>query len=363
MRVLVAMSGGVDSSVAAALLADRLGRDQVVGTTLKLWGGESDSGCCSVADVDDARRVADQLGLDHHVFNFAATFDERVVEPYVRGHAEGRTPNPCIECNRHLKFDRLMERAVDLGFDAVATGHHARRAVTAEGRFRLCRGADPDKDQSYVLAMLGQEQLARSLFPVGEMTKTDVRAEAHRRGLRTAGKPDSQDVCFIRSDQGRSGFLGERVALHPGRMVDHATGEELGAVEAVELVTVGQRRGMGHSGDGRRRFVTAVDVPARRVMVGPPEAAYAPDVALHTVTWVDGDPTVGGAGGPGDPRATAVLAQCSAHGPAAAAEMTRCGDGLAVRFDRAQRRIAPGQTVALYDPCRPDEVVGSGIVR
>jgi tRNA-specific 2-thiouridylase len=358
MRVLVAMSGGVDSSVAAALLADRLGRDQVVGATLKLWGGASDSGCCSVADVEDARRVADQLGLAHHVFNFTATFEERVVDPYVRGHTEGRTPNPCIECNRHVKFDRLLGRAVDLGFDAVATGHHARRTETPDGRFRLCRGADAGKDQSYVLAMLGQEQLARSLFPVGEMTKDEVRSEARRRGLRTAGKPDSQDVCFIRSDQGRSGFLGDRVPLHPGRLVDHDTGEELGAVDAVELVTVGQRRGMGHGGDGRRRFVTAVDVPARRVSVGPPEAAYAPDVALGSVTWVDADPVEGATEG------TEVVAQCSAHGrPVPARVFPDGGGGLLVRFATAQRRIAPGQTVALYDPRRSDEVVGSGIVR
>ena len=361
------MSGGVDSSVAAALLAERLGPDQVVGATLKLWGGASDSGCCSVADVEDARRVADQLGLVHHVFNFADDFEARVVEPYVRGHAEGRTPNPCIECNRHLKFDRLLERATDLGFDAVATGHHARRRTTADGRLRLCRGADPRKDQSYVLAMLGQEQLARTVFPVGELTKAAVREEAHRRGLRTAAKPDSQDVCFIRSDEGRAGFLEERMPLHPGRLVDHGTGEDLGSVDAVEVVTVGQRRGMGHGGDGRRRFVTAVDVPARRVMLGPPEAACAPEVVLHTVTWVDGDPTTGrpaGSGGIG------LIAQCSAHGrpvPALVsghdAGESGHGAGLVVRFDTRQRRIAPGQTVALYDPHRPDEVVGSGIAR
>ncbi len=357
MRVLVAMSGGVDSSVAAALLADRLGRDHVVGATLKLWGGESDSGCCSVADVDDARRVADQLGLVHHVFNFAATFEDRVVAPYVRGHAEGRTPNPCIECNRHLKFDRLLERAVHLGFDAVATGHHARRAETPDGRFRLCRGADRDKDQSYVLAMLGQDQLARVVFPVGELTKAGVRAEARRRGLRTAAKPDSQDVCFIRSEEGRAGFLADRIPLHPGRLVDDRSGADLGAVEAVELVTVGQRRGMGHGADGRRRFVTAVDVPARRVRVGPPEAACAPEVALHTVTWVDGDPTGDGTVPVG------LVAQCSAHGRPVPVEVARAGGGLVVRFDSAQRRIAPGQTVALYDPHRPDEVVGSGIAR
>jgi tRNA-uridine 2-sulfurtransferase len=367
MRVLVAMSGGVDSSVAAALLADQLGADRVVGATLKLWGGDSDSGCCSVADVDDARRVADELGLVHHVFNFAEAFEARVVEPYVQGHAAGRTPNPCIECNRHVKFDRLLERADDLGFDAVATGHHARRTRTPDGRYRLCRGADPLKDQSYVLAMLGQDQLARVLFPVGDSTKAEVRAEALRRGLRTATKPDSQDVCFIRSDEGRAGFLGDRLPLHPGRKVDHRSGEDLGLVDAVELVTVGQRRGMGHSGDGRRRFVTAVDVPSRRVMLGPPEAAYADRVELDTVTWVDTDPTDGGpedggADGTG-PDGVGLVAQCSAHGRPVAAEVSRTAGGLVVRFAAAQRRIAPGQTVALYDPQRPDEVVGSGIAQ
>jgi len=374
MRVLVAMSGGVDSSVAAALLVDRFGRDQVVGATLKLWGGPSDSGCCSVADVEDARRVADQLGLVHHVFNFSAVFEERVVRPYVQGHAEGTTPNPCIECNRHVKFDRLFERARSLGFDAVATGHHARCIRAADGRYRLCRGADTGKDQSYVLAMLGQDQLRRTLFPVGDLTKAQVRDEAHRRGLRTAGKPDSQDVCFIRSDQGRQAFLAERVPLHPGRLVDQLTGRDLGPVEAVEAVTVGQRRGMGHGTDGRRRFVTAVDVPARRVLVGPPESAHTGVVRLHTVTWVaaalagpdgpDGPPGPDGPDGPSRPDSTpgpAAIAQCSAHGRPVPCRVTPSPDGLTVTFDTPQRRIAPGQTVALYDVDDPDSVVGSGI--
>ncbi len=353
VRVLVAMSGGVDSSVAAALAAEWYGRDQVVGATLKLWGGSSDSGCCSVADVEDARRVADQLGLVHHVFNFTADFDEHVVGPYLRGHLEGRTPNPCIECNRHLKFDRLLARAAALGFDAVATGHHARRTTGTDGRHRLRRGADPAKDQSYVLAMLGQDQLARCLFPVGHLTKAEVRTEAARLGLRTAAKPDSQDVCFIRSDQGRSGFLGDRADLHPGRLVDHETGEDLGAVEAVELVTVGQRRGMGHGRDGRRRFVTAVDVPARRVTVGPAEAAHAGGVDLHTVAWVDRPRRRGRA-----------LAQCSAHGvPVDCSIAPSDRSGLSIHFDRPQRRVAPGQTVALYDPAEPSAVLGSGIAR
>lgn len=356
MRVLVAMSGGVDSSVAAALLARRFGPDQVVGATLKLWGGSSDSGCCSVADVEDARRVAEQLGLVHHVFNFGAEFEERVVDPYVRGHAEGATPNPCIECNRHIKFDRLLERTRSLGFDLLATGHHA-RCVAADGRFRLRRGADPLKDQSYVLAMLGQEQLARCIFPVGQMTKAEVRDEAARLGLRTAAKPDSQDVCFIRSDEGRAGFLGARVRLHPGRLVDHHSGEDLGSVDAVELVTVGQRRGMGHGTDGARRFVTSVDVPARRVSLGPAEATLVHRVRLHTVAWVDGaPPAIDGHGAP-------IVAQCSAHGRPVPGVVRCIADEVTVEFAARQRRVAPGQTVAMYDPDDPEMVVGSGIVR
>ena len=342
MRVLVAMSGGVDSSVAAALLLAE-GHD-VVGATMKLWGGAGDSGCCSVADVEDARRVAQQLGVAHHVFNFTDDFDARVVAPYVAAHAAGRTPNPCIECNRHLKFDRFLVRARRLGFDAVATGHHAR--VTAEaGRWQLRRGADAGKDQSYVLAMLGQDQLARVLLPVGRLTKVEVRERAAALGLRTAAKPDSQDVCFITSTGGREAFLGPRIGLHPGRLVDAATGEDVGAVPAVELVTVGQRRGMG-GGPGGRRYAVAVDVAAGTVTVGSEADAHAGRVAFDpaTVSWVD-QPVR-----PGAP----VVAQASAHGAPAAATWDGAGIGWAV----PQRRVAPGQTVVLYDG---DRVLGAGV--
>jgi tRNA-uridine 2-sulfurtransferase len=350
MRVLVAMSGGVDSSVAAALLVER-GHD-VVGATLKLWGGASDSGCCSVADVEDARRVAQQLGIDHHVFNLTEDFDHHVVSPYVAEHARGRTPNPCIECNRSLKFDRLLGRAERLGFDRLATGHHAR--VTGNDQFRrLRRGADPLKDQSYVLSMLGQDALARVLFPVGEMTKEKVREQARRLGLRTATKPDSQDVCFIGSAEGRQGFLSGRLELHRAEVVD-TEGRRAGSVEAVELVTVGQRRGMGHGNDGTRRYVTAVDVASRRVTVGSAAEVLRASVVLagHSLTWVDR---------PLDTGARAV-AQVSAHGRPVPCTV-EAGDRLdvVVRFDDPQRPVAPGQTVALYDAFDPDAVVGAGI--
>ena len=343
MRVLVAMSGGVDSSVAAALLRDE--GHHVVGATLKLWGGASDSGCCSVADVEDARRVAQQLGVDHHVFNFTDDFEERVVGPYADAHAAGRTPNPCIECNRHLKFDRLLDRAVRLGFDAVATGHHA-RVVPGGGRWQLRRGADAAKDQSYVLSMLGQERLERILLPVGEMTKADVRARAAALGLRTAAKPDSQDVCFISRGGGRRAFLAPRIPLHPGRVVDAVTGQQVGTVPAVELVTVGQRRGLG-PGDGVRRYAWSVDVATATVVAGTAAGACADEVVLDagSLSWVDGPVAPG----------TPVLAQTSAHGPAAPGVF----EGGAVRWEEPQRRVAPGQTVALYDG---DMVLGAATV-
>ena len=352
MRVLVAMSGGVDSSVAAALLVEE--GHEVVGATLKLWGGESDSGCCSVGDVEDARRVAQQLGIEHHVFNLTDEFERAVVAPYVGEHARGRTPNPCIECNRTMKFDRLLRRAERLGFDRLATGHHAR--VTGgdeDGRpMRLRRGADAAKDQSYVLSMLDQAALARVVFPVGEMTKADVRAHAERLGLRTAAKPDSQDVCFIGSTVGREGFLSRRIELHGGDVVD-AAGQPAGSVDAVELVTVGQRRGMGHGSDGARRYVTHVDVAARRVVVGGASDVLRSAVVLPwpTLTWVD-EPLSSG---------TRAVAQVSAHGRPVPCTVELDEVGAVVRFDDPQRAVAPGQTVALYDAREPDAVVGAGI--
>lgn len=345
MRVMLAMSGGVDSSVAGALLLEQ-GHD-VVGVTMKLWGGDSDTGCCSVSDVDDARRVAQQLDIDHLVFNFGNDFDRHVVTPYVAAHAAGVTPNPCVECNRHVKFDRLLRRADQLGFDAVATGHHARVRRTAEGRYALERGADAAKDQSYVVHMLDQAALARTLFPVGDVDKATVRRLAAARGLRTAAKPDSQDVCFISSRGGREQFLGDRIPFRPGRVVDRS-GAAVGTVPAVELVTIGQRRGLGLPGGGPKRYVIDVDVDAGEVVVGDDRDLFDDGLTVTAVTWTD-EPV------DGDARV-----QCSAHGAAHPARIAVEGGGVRVRWAVPQRRVAPGQSVVFYDVA-DRRVLGGGI--
>lgn len=328
------MSGGVDSSVAAALLRDA-GHD-VVGVTLKLWGGPSDSGCCSVRDVDDARRAADALGLVHHTFDFSDEFVRHVVAPYAADHREGRTPNPCIECNRHLKFAAVLDRARALGFDAVATGHHARVVEHPDGTRSIGRGADVAKDQSYVLHVLGQPELARTLLPLGHLTKPEVRQLAADLGLRTATKPDSQDVCFITRTEGRGAFLGERIELTPGRVVDRA-GSPLGTVEAVELVTIGQRRGLGLAGGGRPRYVVEVDRASATVVVGDRDDLLVEAQPVRGLRWVR------------EPVAGEVLVQCSAHGRALPAVIDPLDDDRAlVRWAKPQRRVAAGQSVVAY---------------
>ncbi len=346
MRVLVMMSGGVDSSVAAALLRDE-GHD-VVGVTLKLWGGESDSGCCSISDVDDARRVADRLGIDHHTFNFGDAFTDHVVAPYASEHAAGRTPNPCIECNRHIKFAAVDERARALGFDSVATGHHARIATLADGTRRVRRGADRAKDQSYVLHMLDQDQLARTMFPIGHLDKSEVRRLAAGLDLRTATKPDSQDVCFITKTQGRSAFLGDNIPLTRARVVDR-DGEQVGSVAAVELVTIGQRKGLGLAGGTDPRYVVGIDRPSATVTVGARADLLVTEQQVDAVTWAD------------QPVSGPVHVQGSAHGVAEPADLELdpgSADRLAITWATPQRKIAPGQSLVFYDG---DQVIGGGL--
>ncbi len=341
MKVIVAMSGGVDSSVAAAEL--KAAGHEVVGVTMRLWGGESDTGCCSVSDVDDARRVAQQLNIDHLVFNFSDDFDKHVVAPYVQAHVDGITPNPCIECNRHLKFDRLSERARLLGFDAVATGHHARIERDDEGTLRLTRGADDAKDQSYVVHMLDQAELAYTMFPVGHLTKAQVRERAVELGLRTATKPDSQDVCFISKTGGRETFLGNRIPFRKAEVVNE-DGTPAGKVEALELVTIGQRKGLGIPGGGPKQYVVEVDTPNARVVIGEESSLYRNSVDVAQIIWSDsGDlerlMTTGD-----------VLVQSSAHGAAVSATVEILGpDSLRIHWAQPQRRIAPGQSIVLYN--------------
>ena len=355
MKVLAALSGGVDSSVAAALLLEQ--GHEVVAVTMKLWGGESDTGCCSVSDVEDARRSAAQLGVEHHVFNFADDFQRHVVGPYVEEHLAGRTPNPCVECNRHLKFDVLLRRAEVLGFDAVATGHHARVVELSGGGRRIGRGRDAAKDQSYVLYPLTAADLERVLLPIGDMTKDEVRRRAGELGLRTAAKPDSQDVCFITRRDGRAAFVAERAELHPGRIVD-GSGAELGTVDAVELVTIGQRRGLELAGGSGRRFVTDLDVAARTVTVGTADELRRDRLEVDAVVWAHG------------PVEGAVAVQCSAHGTPAPGTLTAGPDGSAsLVWDRPQRRVAPGQSIVFYQDLPIDDgragavVVGGGLAR
>jgi tRNA-specific 2-thiouridylase len=336
-RVLVAMSGGVDSSVAAALLVES-GFD-VTGVTMKLWGGESDSGCCSVSDIEDARRVAAQLDIPHYVFNFSDDFDRAVVDPYVTEYTAGRTPNPCVECNRTMKWGRLFDRALALGYDAVATGHHA-RVRTAGGAHELWRGADAAKDQSYVLYMLGQRELARTMLPVGELTKADVRAHAARLGLRTATKAESMDVCFI-TRGGREQFLATRASETSGDIVS-ADGATLGRHDGVSAFTIGQRRGLGVA-VGERRFVIDIDAPTATVTLGRRGDLLRDAVALTNLLVVGERPS------PED----ALDIQTRAHGIPARGRLV----DERVEYERPQLRVAPGQVVAFYDG---DRLLGGG---
>jgi tRNA-uridine 2-sulfurtransferase len=348
VRVLAAMSGGVDSAVAAARAVDA-GHD-VVGVHLALSQTpdalrSGSRGCCSREDAGDARRAADVLDIPFYVWDFAARFSEDVVDDFVAAYAAGRTPNPCLRCNERIKFSALLERALALGFDAVCTGHYARNLG---GELR--RAVDADKDQSYVLAVLTRHQLARAMFPIGDTPKPAVRAEAAERGLRVADKPDSHDICFIPSGDTRA-FLTARLGRRPGAVVDAETGAELARHDGVHGFTVGQRKGLGvdaPAADGRPRYVLGIEPVSGTVRVGPAAALDVRTIAGERAVWAAGHP-------PADRFDCEV--QVRAHGGRAPATATVEGGGVVVELGEPLRGVAPGQAVALYRPDPGGDVV------
>ena len=353
MRVLVAMSGGVDSSVAAARMVEA-GHD-VVGVHLALSAAPGTlrtgaRGCCSREDAGDARRVADVLDIPFYVWDFADRFSEAVIDDFVSSYARGETPNPCVRCNERIKFSALAARALALGFDAVATGHYAR---LSDGRLR--RAVDRDKDQSYVLGVLTAEQLRHAVFPIGDTPKSQIRQEAARRGLAVAEKPDSHDICFIPSGDTRA-FLGARIGVRRGTVID-AGGTVLAEHDGVHGFTIGQRKGLGIAGpgpEGRPRYVTGIDADTGTVHVG--------DAAELDVWTLTGDRPVFTSGvAPSGPVECAV--QVRAHGGIADGVAELRGGQLVIDLRAPLRGVAPGQTMVLYRP-DPDgeEVTASATI-
>ena len=346
MRALVAMSGGVDSSVAAALMKEQ--GWEVMGVTMKLWQGPDGeaptAGCCTVSDAEDARRVAARLDIPYYVWDYTEEFMSGVVGGFIDDYLTGRTPNPCVECNRTVKFSRLLAHADALEYDLVVTGHYAR--ITSDGgRYRLWRGVDPGKDQSYVLSMLGQDQLSRLRFPVGDLTKDQTRRMATRLGLRTAQKPDSQDICFVGQGNYREFLAEQGVAPAQGPII-HQDGRLLGVHHGITNFTIGQRRGLGVA-VGEPLYVTDIDADSGIVRVGDRSDLGVDEATLENMSWVD------------RPVTGALLAQYRAHGRAVPAEVSLDDELTTVRFSEPQEALARGQTLALYID---EEVVGGGII-
>ncbi|MDT4924444.1 MAG: tRNA-uridine 2-sulfurtransferase [Pseudonocardiales bacterium] len=350
LRVLAAMSGGVDSAVAAARAVDA-GYD-VTGVHLALSAAPATlrhgaRGCCTIEDSHDARRAADVLGIPFYIWDLAERFRADVIDDFVSEYAAGRTPNPCLRCNEKIKFSAVLDRALALGFDAVVTGHHAR---LVDGR--LMRSVDAAKDQSYVLAVCTPYQLAHAIFPLGDSTKAEVRAEAAGLGLGVADKPDSHDICFI-ADGDTRGFLARALGAQHGPIVDAQSGSVVGTHAGSFGFTVGQRRGLNlqRSGpDGEPRYVLSIRPVDNTVVVGPRELLDADVVTAERVVWTSG----------AAPTASFPCAvQLRAHGTTSPATVTVEGDTVTAALGRPQTGVAAGQALVMYDG---DEVIGSATI-
>ncbi len=340
------MSGGVDSSVAAALLQAQ-GHD-VVGVTLQQWPRDDSQeaarhgGCCSLSAVEDARRVASLLGIPYYCWNLEQEFGERVIEPFHRDYLEGRTPNPCVRCNAFVRFDLMLRRVVELGFDRLATGHYAQVVQGAAGPELHC-AVDEAKDQSYMLYHLDHERLARILFPLGRMTKPEVREHAREFGLPVANKAESQEICFVPRGQ-TARYLSSRLPVKTGDVVD-SSGRRLGSHRGTALYTVGQRSGFGDLVEPGPWYVVRVDAPANRVVVGRREELAVTSVTLRDVSFVDGKV----------PDAVACEARLRYHAPAIPAAYR---DGT-LALEEPFLGAAPGQAAVLYSG---SQVLGGGII-
>ena len=347
------MSGGVDSSLTAALLVQQ-GYD-VIGATMQIWESDREDaderGCCSLTAVGDARRVADKLGIPYYVLNFRQMFQETVVDYFIAEYSAGRTPNPCIACNRHVKFAGLLQKAFALGAEYVATGHYARIGYDeARGRYLLRKGVDPAKDQSYALYHLNQHTLQHFLMPLGDYTKVETRRLAREFGLAVADKPDSQEICFVPDDD-YQGFLAEKApaSLKPGAIVDTG-GRVIGRHKGLPLYTVGQRKGLGLAA-GRPLYVVALDTDNNRVVVGDNDEVFASELIAGDLNLIAFDSL------PDRLAATAKIRYGAREAPAVITPLA--GGQARVVFDTPQRAITPGQSVVFYEG---DVVIGGGII-
>jgi len=355
-RVVVAMSGGVDSSLTAALLV-RQGYD-VIGVTMQIWDSHNQEedpehrGCCSLTAVDDARRVAEKIGIPYYVLNFREMFQDTVVNYFINEYSSGKTPNPCIACNRYVKFEGLLQKAFGLGAEFVATGHYARIEYNDKlGRYLLLKGLDNSKDQSYALYHLNQHTLKHFLMPLGTFNKTDTRQMARDLGLSVANKPDSQEICFVPNDDYKS-FLAERApeSLRPGRIVNRQ-GHILGEHQGLPLYTIGQRKGLGIA-VGKPLYVIELDTSSNTVIVGNADEIFADELIAADLNFITIDKLSSNV------LVTAKIRYSSAP---ATAVISPLGDNeVRVKFDQPQRAITPGQSVVFYDG---EVVVGGGTIK